>query len=390
MKRNMNLIMKENKIKVIVNYLPQFHSIPENDRWWGKGFTDWYATKEAKPLYKGHKQPRIPKDNNYYDLSDVNTLKWQAHLAKRYGIYGFGIYHYWFNSNMKLLEKPSELLLANKDIDINFLFIWDNTSWSRTWKKIKFSIDMSPKYSVGNKEKNNTNGDDGVLAKLEYGTKSDWKKHFDYLLQFFNDKRYIKINRKPVFIVFNPHNEVDVLNNMFTYWDELAKKNGFDGIFVIGKKNIRHAKISDFEVDYEPAVSLISSDKLLMKIYMKFMRKFNNKFHKLNLYDYDKVWKRVLKRAKSERKKTVFYSGFVTFDDTPRRGEQAIIIQNSNPDKFERYFYQLLKLSKLHKKEFVFLTAWNEWGEGAYLEPDEEYEYAYLEAVKKVIEKINN
>lgn len=100
--------------------------------------------------------------------------------------------------------------------------------------------------------------------------------------------------------------------------------------------------------------------------------------------------KEFLKGQNQKEKKTVFYSGFVTFDDTPRRGEQAIIIQNSNPDKFERYFYQLLKLSKLHKKEFVFLTAWNEWGEGAYLEPDEEYEYAYLEAVKKVIEKINN
>ncbi|MBQ0066894.1 MAG: glycoside hydrolase family 99-like domain-containing protein, partial [Phascolarctobacterium sp.] len=144
------------KVKVIANYLPQYHRIPENDMWWGEGYTDWVATKNAKPLFEGHRQPRIPLDNNYYDLSDVNTIRWQAQLARKYGVYGFGIYHYWFNSNMQLLQKPAELLLKNKDIDINFMFIWDNSSWIRSWSNIKECNDWAPKFD--REQKNTDNG----------------------------------------------------------------------------------------------------------------------------------------------------------------------------------------------------------------------------------------
>ena len=119
--------------KIIAMYLPQYHQIPENDKWWGEGFTDWVGAKSASSLFEGHEQPKIPMNDNYYDLSKADDIRWQAKLAREYGVYGFGIYHYWFSSSQKLLTKPAELILANKDIDIPFFFAWDNCSWVRTW-----------------------------------------------------------------------------------------------------------------------------------------------------------------------------------------------------------------------------------------------------------------
>ena len=232
-------MVDKNSIKIIANYLPQFHRIPENDEWWGEGFTDWVAAKKAVPFYKWHEQPRKPKNEYYYDLSDVNSIKWQANLAKKYGIYGFGIYHYWFNSNQMLLQRPAELLRDSKDININYLFIWDNASWVRTWKKMLLSNSYAP---VFDNKKQNQN-DNGILANLDYGNEKDWKKHFEYLLLFFKDDRYIKINNKPVFVFFNPQNGTDTLKEMLRYWDMLAHDEGFDGIFAISKKNKESVKL---------------------------------------------------------------------------------------------------------------------------------------------------
>ena len=185
-------------VKIIANYLPQFHVIPENSEWWGNNFTDWVAVKKAKPLFKWHNEPRIPLNNNYYSLDNPDSLKWQANLAREYGVYGFGIYHYWFSSSLNLLTKPAELILNNKDIDINFFFIWDNTSWKRTWSVIKRGNDWAPDFdNASSQNKNN-----GILAELIYGEESDWEKPFNYLLPFFKDSRYIKIDNKPAFAFF--------------------------------------------------------------------------------------------------------------------------------------------------------------------------------------------
>ena len=176
-----------NDVKIIANYLPQYHQIPENDKWWGKGFTDWIAVKKSTPLYDKHRQPKVPLNENYYDLSEVENIRWQAKLAKEYGIYGFGIYHYWFSSEMQLLQKPSELLLENQDIDIHFMFIWDNFTWKRTWSKLANGAAYAPAFDGEVKEE--TNQDNGILAELKYGNEEDWKIHFDYLLKFFKDDR---------------------------------------------------------------------------------------------------------------------------------------------------------------------------------------------------------
>lgn len=377
--------MEKIPVKIIANYLPQFHRIPENDKWWGEGFTDWVAVKNATSLYKWQNQPRIPLNNYYYDLSDVNAIRWQADLAKKYGIYGFGIYHYWFNSEQMLLQKPAELIRDNKDIDINYLFIWDNISWTRTWKRMRFSNDYAPEFDDFKGQES-----DGVLAKLDYGNEEDWKKHFDYLLPFFKDKRYIKISNKPVFVLFAPHNNIIILKKMSNFWTQLAQQEGFDGVFIISKTNIEKKIVSDYSVIYEPAQSTLNrDDNIFGKIYLKLSKIINRRLGIPDLYSYRNAWCRAIKNATQMKNKKVFYSGFVGFDDTPRRGRKARIVKGSTPELFEKYFTKLLLLSKEHGKEYVFLTAWNEWAEGAYLEPDTRYGTAYLEAVKRAVDNVN-
>lgn len=192
-------------MKIIAFYLPQFHDIPENDEWWGKGFTEWVNVKKAQPLYKGHEQPRIPMNENYYNLLDDNVKIWQANIAKEYGIYGFCYYHYWFGGKL-LLEKPMEQMLANPKVDIPFCISWANEPWTKAWV---------------NESK--------VLIPQFYGGKKEWKEHFDYLLPFFKDNRYIKEDNKPLFIIYRAE-VIDCLNDMLDYWTELARQNGFSGM----------------------------------------------------------------------------------------------------------------------------------------------------------------
>lgn len=366
-------------VKIIANYLPQFHVIPENSEWWGNNFTDWVAVKKAKPLFKWHNEPRIPLNNNYYSLDNPDSLKWQANLAREYGVYGFGIYHYWFSSSLNLLTKPAELILNNKDIDINFFFIWDNTSWKRTWSVIKRGNDWAPDFdNASSQNKNN-----GILAELIYGEESDWEKHFNYLLPFFKDSRYIKIDNKPAFAFFQPQNDFETIKKMVLFWNKLATKYGFDGVAFISHDNRKQYDL-DYRVKYSPLAPV--TYPILFKNYLKnLVSKYSGK---VRVYDYDNCWKDILSESKKADEKT-FLSGFVQFDDTPRRGKKGRIVKNSTPERFEFYMKKLIRLSISQKKEFLFLTAWNEWGEGAYLEPDNKLGYQYLEALKRAIDYFN-
>lgn len=365
------------KVKIIANYLPQFHSIPENDKWWGKGFTDWDAVKKATPLFEGHNQPRIPIENNYYDLSIAKNVKKQAQLARQYGIYGFGIYHYWFNKSQNLLTKPAEIILENKDIDINFMFIWDNNSWIRTWSNIRRGNDWAPQFDSSLSENENNSG---ILAELKYGTQDDWEIHFQWLLKFFKDPRYIKIDNKPMFSFFAPRNNYRVIKQMVAYWDKRAKECGFSGIYDISKSNFRNNNLTAV-MDYEPF-----SSPTLLNAFKCNLKKCINKFlPKMVIADYDRLWKKNLNRIKKINRKDYFFSGFVNYDDTPRRGNKAKIIMGFTPEKFCYYLTELLRICNSQKRKYVFLTAWNEWGEGAYLEPDTLYGYNYLEAVNKAL-----
>ncbi len=364
-------------VKIVAAYLPQFHEIPENNEWWGKGYTDWVAVKKSRPVFENHYQPRVPLNNNYYSLDDVETIRWQADIARKYGVYGFGIYHYWFSDNQQLLTKPAEIILSNTDIEINYCFMWDNNSWvNKTWKNIRFANQWAPKFEKYGKK----NNDSGVLAELKYGYEKSWEKHYQYLKPFFSDRRYIKYRGKPIFGIMQPSNEYTTLQNMCSYINDLAQKDGFPGVLFLTAANFSRKKI-DMDYRYEPFDTCSPLDLIRRKIKEK---------NKLKLYKYDIQWRKILFNAHFFASSDTFYGGFVGFDDTPRRGDKARIILGQSPEKFEKYMKELLNISNEQGKEYVFLTAWNEWGEGAYLEPDTKDGYAYLEALKRAIDSVDS
>ncbi|MEG1506409.1 MAG: glycoside hydrolase family 99-like domain-containing protein [Bacilli bacterium] len=342
--------------KLITFYLPQFHRIKENDEWWGEGFTEWTNVKKSKPLYEGHNQPRVPLDNSYYDLSKKETLEKQAKLAKEYGIYGFCFYHYYFNGR-KLLEKPAEILLENKEIDLNYCFSWANEPWTRSW--------------------------DGktrdVIMPQSYGGKKEWKEHFEYLLPFFKDKRYIKKENKPLFLIYRTNN-IPNCEDMINYWEKLAINNGFNGIYLLETLNSFQKNpilnSSKGVVEFEPMLTM----RHYLKPTIQLKRLLRKKIGLLDIVNYDDVWSQIIKRDNDYGKER-YLGAFVGWDNTPRKGKKGLIIDNSTPEKFGNY----LKIQKnKNNTEFVFINAWNEWAEGAYLEGDELNSKNYLKQIMRV------
>lgn len=368
------------KSKIIAAYLPQYHETLENNSFWGKGYTDWVAVKNAKKLFKNHVQPKVPLNNYYYDLSNVDVIKWQAELALKYGVDGFNIYHYWFKDGKQALNIPAELLLNNKEINIEFMFTWDNTSWVRSWSNVSGN-DWAPSYEGSQKYRQ-------ILLELDYGNESQWEKHFNYLLPYFKDKRYIKIEGKPVF-GFMKSRDVSVLSRMRDCWQKLAKNNGFPGLYLISKQSIKDPFLFDNTFFYEP---IHSGWRYSSAIDSKFKKVFGVSLKKLPFFkyimSYDRYWHRLLKNAERYHLKNVFLGGLVKYDDSPRRGDNGRILIDSTPEKFESYFSKLYEISCNDNRELLFLTAWNEWGEGAYLEPDENSGLGYLEALQSAKNRV--
>ena len=351
------------KLKIIAFHLPQFHSFPENDIWWGKDFTEWNNVKKARSLFKNHKQPRIPQNKNYYSMLDIGTLKKQAELSGKYGIDGFCYYHYWFNGKL-LMEKPLELLLQNPDIEQKFCLCWANEPWTRSW--------------------DGKNGE--ILIEQKYGGKKEWELHFQYLLPFFRDSRYIKVGLAPMLVLYRTNN-IPVLGEMLSYWQKRSKEYGFEGLYIIEENNYYQKQaisdISDAELDFEPMYTLQYGRNIFQKIIWRLKSECMDIKYRTSVrfYSYDSTWKLILKRKKTKRKKAYIRSAFVDWDNTPRRKGKGIVFYGGNPLKFENYFAELIRRTKEEGQQFLFINAWNEWAEGAYLEPDEGNGYAYLEAV---------
>lgn len=368
-------------VKLFAMYLPQFHEIPENNRFWGKGYTEWVAVKKARPLYAGHVQPRVPLGGRYYDLSQKEAVAWQAEIARAHGVSGWGMYHYWFQTGQVLLTKPAEILLASPEIDMPFFFAWDNGNWQRSWTAVKQpGNDWAPLM-----EQKGHQGS-GILMQFVLGTEADWRAHFEYCLPYFRDARYVKKDGCPLFVVWNYSPE---MQQMADYWDALAKEYGFGGMHFVYRaiKSYRHRErlvpASEYAFYYEPPTS--SWDRFAPRL----VQKVRNCLHcgkGMHVYDYDKAWKQLLRHAESHAEAHRYHGAFVTYDDTPRRGAiNGRLFRGASPEKFGRYLSKLLSISAAQRKEYVFLTAWNEWGEGAYLEPDEENGYAYLEALRDAV-----
>lgn len=360
-------------MKLITFYLPQFHEIPENSKWWGKGFTEWDNVKKAKRLFLGHNQPRVPFENNYYDLSDQHIMEQQMKLAKKYGIYGFCFYHYWFGGK-KLLEKPVENILKNPKANLPFCLAWANEAWTKTW------------HGAG--------GEKEILMRQEYGGPKEWSNHFNYLLEFFKDSRYIKKDNKPMFLIYRS-GYIDRCNDMLKLWNELAIENGFDGMHFVNMLSF-HDKYNkspylEASVDFEPGKTrrehILKNDKFyLIKTSIRKKEKSQRFFNRFicNIVDYDTVNLEMLNKP---HKLGEYRGVFVDYDDSPRRGINGIIVKGSTPKKFGHYLSEHIKRSKKEDNEYLFINAWNEWGESNYLEPDKKYGYAYLQAVKKAMKQ---
>lgn len=348
-------------MKVIAMYLPQFHRVKENDEWWGEGFTEWTAVRGAKQLFDGHYQPRIPQNQNYYDLLEKDTMSWQASLMKKYGVDGVCMYHYWFKDGRKILEKPMENLLQWKDIDMPFCFSWANETWARSWSKLVKRLVWSKIYEE--KEKDTSNG---VLLEQNYGNEQQWKMHFDYLLPFFQDERYIRVDGKPLFLI---HKATDIpcLTEMLECWKELASSHGLNGIYVIGDNGIV-AKDGNVDAELLKAVSCIEERTVISE----------TKTNSAYIYEYDDIWRTFFEKKGTDK---TYYQGFVDFDDSPRRGNEGRILVHATPEKFSHHLTKLMAKSSAEGKDILFLNAWNEWGEGMYLEPDEKYGEGYLKAI---------
>lgn len=377
-------------MKIIAFYLPQFHIIPENDKWWGKGFTEWTNVKGAKALFKGHNQPVIPLNENYYNLLDNEVIKWQIDLAKKYNIYGFCFYHYWFDGHM-LLQKPMENMLNDPDLNLPYCICWANENWTNAWK---------------------AEGDIKTLIQQTYGDENEWERHFNYLLPFFKDPNYILEDNRPFFVIYRPE-IIPCLNYMLDYWDELAKRNGFSGmIFAYQQLSFHILEGRDesrfkYNIEYQPAyarydlqinqVSKIGKmafhlknivRNLALQVDKKIGTNITSRLTKktLQIEEYDDLCQEIIKRKPDSDK--AIPGMFVGWDNTPRRGKKGRVCVGATPEKFSYYMeLQMKNAMENYHKDMMFLFAWNEWAEGGYLEPDEINGYGYLEAIKNLVDK---
>jgi hypothetical protein len=364
-------------LKIICFYLPQFHETARNNEWWGKGYTDWNAAKNAKPLFKGHIQPKKPMNDNYYDLSDetAETIKWQSELAKEHGIYGFCIYHYWF-SGEKMLERPAEILLCHKEIDIHYTFCWDSSTWRRTW------------YADAAEQE--------ILIEQKFGDEAVWQQHFLDLLPFFQDERYIKIDNKPVFHIYKA-STIPCLQEMKACWDDMARKNGFEGIYLISGDIVErrggNGAIDAF-YNYEPNRAFydyrnsffVKSAVIRAGILKRINRIFGTKFFP-DKRSARMAYQKIARHDRDINDKKIYYGLFTNYDDTPRRQMRGAVYANNKLEYFEKCLEVQIRESERAGNEFLYINAWNEWGEGACMEPDADHGTAYLECVKRVQNK---
>jgi len=375
-----------NEVKLIALYFTQLHAIPENDEWWGKGFTDWNNVRAAKPMYEGHYQPRVPFNNSYYDQSRLETLRWQIDTARRYGIYGFCHYHYWFDGK-QLLETPTNLIMDNKDIDFPFCLSWANETWSRRWDARDHHI---------------------LIKQTHPPVKERWKLHYDYLIKAWTDPRAIKVDGKPVFMIYRPQ-RIETIDEMLAYWRELAVKDGLPGLYFIFQKQselLYTDCLASFDAlfQFQPfeAINSPSFDRRsirhspLYKIVRRLPERYKHMLldirdafiNELTFHDYNVIWQKIVE-IRPDATLTTFPGAFVDWDNTSRYKKRATIFRGATPERFAHWMDKLVQSMPQRKlpENFIFLNAWNEWSESAYLEPDERYGYQYLEALASALGK---
>jgi hypothetical protein len=362
--------MTSSPVRILAAYLPQFHPIPENDLWWGKGFTEWTNVGKAKPLFRGHYQPRVPADLGYYDLRLPEVRQEQADLAKAYGVEGFCYWHYWFGNGKRLLERPFNEVLASGKPDFPFCLAWAN----HDWQDKQFSKE----------------GTERMLIEQTYGGEPDYLQHFYSLLPAFKDKRYIRVDDKPLFTIYIPLKFPDV-EKFIACWQREAKANGLAGIHFVGQTH--------FQEDYEPILrkgfDAVNVNRfyhfrehqysLVERAYLKIKRVW---FKHGGIFDYQKIY--TYFSHENDSKDNLYPNIIPNWDHSPRSGRRGNILINSNPDAFKKHVKQVLETvkSKDQNHRIVYLRSWNEWAEGNYMEPDLKFGRGYLESLKQAIDEL--
>lgn len=368
--------MENVKARVIAYYLPQFHPIPENDYWWGKGFTEWTNVGKAKPLFRGHYQPRVPADLGYYDLRMPEIREAQALMARDTGIEGFMYWHYWFGNGRRVLERPFNEVLQSGKPDFPFCLGWANHSWTNhswnsttQWKKEKFIIEQS------------------------YPGVKDINAHFYHLLTAFQDKRYLKIENKPIFLIYDPLNLPNP-TEFINIWQELSIKNGLNGIHFIGLAGgwlSNYQKVLNLGFDAVNTNGQWNAESELKGKYLKLIRhKIINSFGGITLdkYKYEDIIKYLF--SEFDKKEQAYPTIIPQWDRSARSGRRASIYYGSTPKLFRQHLEQALELinHKDQQHKILFLKSWNEWAEGNYIEPDIVFGHDYLDHLKDAL-KIN-
>lgn len=383
----------DKKARIIALYLPQFHPMPLNDEWWGRGYTEWTNVAKARPLFKGHYQPKIPADLGFYDLRLSETREEQAQLAKNVGIEGFCYWHYWLGKGQTLLDRPFNEVLESGKPDFPFCLGWANHDWSNElWQKAK----------AFKKAK--------TMLKQTY-IESEYVDHFNDVLPAFKDSRYIKVDGKPLFLIFNPRaipNPTDFINK----WQSLAHESGLKGIHFVGitsnldsirnkgdkiefslastkePASIRYQQVLDMGFDAINSRGQYRAE-LIVKgcIHKYFFSAIRNlfKINFLKVFDYRKIIKHLF--VPEDRWENVYPTILPNWDRSPRSGKKANIYHNSTPENFRIHLREALNIVKNKQDEhkILFLMSWNEWGEGNYVEPDQKYGHGYLNVIKEEI-----
>lgn len=357
------------KARVIALYLPQFHPIPENDQWWGKGFTEWTNVGKAKKLFPGHEQPHVPADLGYYDLRVEETRIHQAQMAEEYGIEGFMYWHYWFGNGKRLLERPFIEVLKSGKPDFPFALAWANESWKG--------------FAHGLINRN-------VLIEQKYPGDEDYIAHFYEILPAFKDHRYIKIDGKPIFMIFKPLEMPDV-THFIDLWQKLAAKNGLQGIHFIAHQNVKYEggeiayanKMLDYGFESVNFVRLNDRKYTLWDRIERKLLKFILNSPVIRNY------KKNSKYFTNENDKLLEFipSLIPNWDHTPRSGRNGLVLRKSTPHYFKNSVKQTFDnvKNKPLERRMIFIKSWNEWAEGNYMEPDLKWNTQYLEALKDVI-----
>lgn len=355
------------RLQLIAFNLPQFHPIPENDEWWGKGFTEWTNTAKAKPLFAGHYQPHVPADLGFYDLRLPEARKAQADMARAYGIEAFCYYHYWF-AGKRLLERPVNEILESGEPDFPFCLCWANDTWSGIWH--------------GTPKK--------ILVEQTYPGYDDYKAHFDYLLKAFSDRRYLTIDGKPLFVVYQPYHMPDP-KYFAELFRELAEKAGLKGLYLIAMNTPKGWVPADFGFDASIGTRLPQLRKLLWvprrnpvkRIYHKYL----NIVGKPTIHSYEKI---MLEMFYESRPGAISYPCVVpNWDNTPRSGSNGLVLHGSTPELFRQHLRKAIDMvrDEHFEHKLIFIKSWNEWAEGNHLEPDLRFGTGYLDVVKEELRR---